>query len=392
MKTPLKTTLSNASAVLSSVNRVGRLFGSAFLGTSTPPAEISAPPPPGSSPGIESLEDVGTPPAPGKIRIQAIDYGSETLSFQAISNLQEWLEHPPAQKTTVRWINVDGLHPWVIDQLRRKLGFHTLAAEDVLRIPQRPKLDDYENGLYIVVRMIQLEDTRIKSEQVSLFLFENTVLTFQERPGDVWDPIRTRLERQDSRIRSQGAAYLAYALLDAIVDHCFPILEQFGDHLEDLEQEILSNATPAVQHRILGAKRDLAMLRRILWPMREITNTLQSETQPRIPRTVKAFLRDVQDHTIQLIDILESYREMVAGLNDLYMSVVSNRMNETMKVLTIMASFFIPITFVAGVYGMNFDHIPELHWKHSYLVFWLVCLAIVVSLLLYFRKKGWMGR
>jgi magnesium transporter len=306
-----------------------------------------------------------------------------------VEDTAAWLSQTDSPQSPVRWINVDGLHPWVIDQLRQRYNFHTLAAEDVLRVPQRPKIEEYENCMFIVIRMIQLEEGRIRSEQVSLFLFENLVLTFQERPGDVWDPVRNRLKREGSRIRSSGAGYLTYALLDAIVDQCFPILEQFGDQLEELEQEVLSTATPAVQRKILGAKRDLAMLRRILWPMREIANTLQAEKNAEIPAEVRAFMRDVYDHTIQLIDILESYRELVAGLNDLYMSLVSNRMNEIMKVLTIMASFFIPITFVAGVYGMNFDNIPELHWKYSYLVFWGICIAVVLSLLIYFRRKGW---
>ncbi|MCU0788561.1 MAG: magnesium/cobalt transporter CorA [Verrucomicrobia bacterium] len=388
----LKQTLSTASAVLTGVNRVRRQFGSTLLKhhehTPNTPAEPSAP---GSSPGLESLGDISEPPAPGTVHIQSIDYGPETCRKEAIETLVPWLKRARPEGTKVRWVNVDGLHPWVIDQLRRHYGFHTLAGEDALRVPQRPKLEEYDNCSFIVVRMIRLQDQRLHSEQVSLFLFDDTVLTLQERAGDVWDPIRLRLERGGSRIRNQGAAYLLYAMLDALVDHCFPILEQFGDQMEDLEREIMGKATPATQQRILGAKRDLAMLRRILWPMREIANALQTEKNTDIPDDVKAYMRDVYDHTVQLIDILESYREMAGGLNDLYMSVVSNRMNEIMKVLTIMASFFIPITFVAGVYGMNFEHIPELHLKYGYPVFWIVCALIVAGLLRYFHRKGWLG-
>jgi len=389
----IKHTLSTASAMFTGVNRASRHFGSSLLKSheNAPKgsAERSAP---GSSPGIESLGDISQPPATGTIRMQSIDYGPKTCHREEIAELAAWLKKPRPAGTKVRWINVDGLHPWAIDQLRGHFGFHTLAAEDALRVPQRPKMEEYENCFFIVVRMIRLQDERLHSEQVSLFLFDDAIITFQEKAGDVWDPIRLRLEREGSRIRNQGAAYLLYAMLDALVDHCFPILEQFGDQMEELEREVMAQATPATQQRILGAKRDLAMLRRILWPMREIANALQTEKNTDIPEDVKAFMRDVYDHTVQLIDILESYREMAAGLNDLYMSVVSNRMNEIMKVLTIMASFFIPITFVAGVYGMNFEYIPELHSKYGYPVFWIVCASIVGGLLYYFYRKGWIGR
>jgi magnesium transporter len=185
--------------------------------------------------------------------------------------------------------------------------------------------------------------------------------------------------------------YLLYALLDAVVDHCFPILESYGELLDQLETEILENPGPRVQQKLLAIKRDLALLRRVLWPLREVVNHLQRDETEEIPREVKAFMRDVYDHAVQVMDIVETYREMAGGLNDLYMSSVGNRMNEIMKVLTIMASFFIPITFVAGVYGMNFEYIPELGWKYSYAVFWAICASVVGVLLLYFRRKGWLG-
>jgi len=326
------------------------------------------------------------------VSCSCLDYGPEGCSTRAGTDLEVLLAEPRPAHSRVRWININGLHPWVVNRLRQVFAFHTLAAEDVLRTPQRPKIETYDNCLFIVVRMMMLKEGRLVSEQVSLFLFDDVVLTFQEEEGDVWDPIRQRIEKTGVRIRSQGAAYLLYALLDAVVDHCFPILEQFGEQLEALEKEVMDNATPECQRRILAAKRDLSMLRRVLWPLREIANELHSEKNEDIPTEVKAFMRDVYDHTIQVMDILETCREMAAGLNDLYMSVVSNRMNEIMKVLTIMASFFIPITFVAGVYGMNFEFIPELHWKYSYLVFWSICLTIVIGLLVYFWRRGWIGR
>jgi magnesium transporter len=240
--------------------------------------------------------------------------------------------------------------------------------------------------------MLRLEEDQLRQEQVSFFLFKDLVLTVQERPGDVWDPIRQRLERVGSRLRTSDASYLLYALLDAVVDHCFPILESYGDKLEVLEHEMLEQPTPSVQQRLHRIKRELATLRRVIWPLREVMSELQRDETEEISPAVKKYMRDVYDHAVQVMDIVETYREMAAGLNDLYMSAVGNRMNEIMKVLTIMASFFIPITFVAGVYGMNFEHIPELHWKYSYLIFWGICLTIVSTLLYYFYRKGWIGR
>ena len=186
-----------------------------------------------------------------------------------------------------------------------------------------------------------------------------------------------------------GSSYLLYALLDALVDHCFPILENYGELLEELEAAVLDDPKPEVQGQIYRVKRELAILRRVLWPLREVVNELQRDDTEEIAAPVRAYMRDVYDHAVQVMDILESYREQAGGLNDLYMASVANRMNEIMKVLTLMASFFIPITFVAGVYGMNFEHIPELSWKYSYAGFWAICLAIAGALLWYFRRRGW---
>lgn len=346
---------------------------------------------PGSAPGIESIAGVNEPPAAGVVRIQCTDYGPERVETREATDLAAFFAQPRAAWCRVRWLNVDGLHPHVVNQLRQELKFHTLAAEDVLRIPQRPKLEAYEGHLFIVARMLSLQEKALATEQVSFFLFENTLLTFQERVGDVWDPIRQRLQNPGSRLRTFETSYLLYALLDAVVDHCFPILEAYGDQLEELELEITDNPTPQVQRRLHGLKRELAALRRVIWPLREVLNALYHDDTAGISPAVKTYLRDVADHTIQVMDIVDSCREMAASLNDLYMSAVSNRMNEVMKVLTIMASFFIPITFVAGVYGMNFDELPELHWKYSYVMFWAICLCITVSLAVFFVRKGWIN-
>lgn len=385
-----KALTSSVQTVSAQVGRLGRLFRSALLPGPENLRAAAAPAAPGSSPGIESIADVSTPPDPGSVSYQCFDYGPERCSITDLRELERWLQEPRPDYSRVRWIKINGLHPWVVNRLRETFQFHTLAAEDVLRTPQRPKLETHEEYLFIIVRMMRLKEKRLVTEQVSLFLFEDLVLTFQEEAGDVWEPIRRRLEKPGSRIRKQSAAYLLYALLDAVVDHCFPILEQFGDHLEGLEKEVMDRATPASQQQILAAKRDLSVLRRLLWPLRDIANELHSEKNEDIPDDVKAFMRDIYDHTIQAMEILETYREMAGGLNDLYMSVVSNRMNEIMKVLTIMATFFIPITFVAGVYGMNFDFMPELKWKWAYPVLWLVFFLVSGGLLYYFRRKKWL--
>jgi magnesium transporter len=349
---------------------------------------------PGASPGIESMAEAETPPPAGAVRIQCVDFAPDHFDITEVEDLVAFLAQPRPEGARVRWINFDGLHPWVVARVREHLGFHTLAAEDVLRVPQRPKVEDYPDHLFIVVRMLMLapgEEVELRSEQISFFLYDGLLLSFQERPGDVWDIVRERMRRPESRLRQNDASYLLYSLLDALVDHCFPILERYGDRLEALEELVLRDARPAVQGAIHAMKRELSMLRRVIWPTREVITFLRREETREVSGFTKIYLRDVYDHTIQVMDVVETYREMAAGLNDLYMSAVGNRMNEIMKVLTIMASFFIPITFVAGVYGMNFEHIPELSWQHGYAAFWAVCGVMSGGLAVFFWRRGWIG-
>lgn len=345
----------------------------------------------GARPGIESFAGIDQPPAPGTVRLQWYDYDAQGITLHESDDVDA-VVRAPRREGVVRWINVDGLHPYVVNRLREVHGFHTLAAEDVLRTSQRPKLDAFDNSLFVVARMLTLQEGSLHHEQVSCFLFADTLITFQEQPGDVWDPIRQRLQPPGSRLRSLGPAYLLYALLDAVVDQAFPILEHYGDQLEELEGVVVEDPQPGIQRDIHRIKRELAVLRRVLWPMREVVNGLCRDDSDMIPDSVKTFIRDVYDHAIQVMEMVESYREQAGGLNDLYMSAVSNRMNEIMKVLTIMASVFIPITFFAGVYGMNFEYLPELKWHYSYAVFWGVCLGVVAGLLWFFRRRGWIGR
>jgi len=379
-----------ASQVIGSIERLGRWIGS---GVSLPGvARHSHPrPDPGAAPGIESFSDLSQVPTPGEVKIQCIDWGKEKAEARDVDDLVSFLATPRPEWCKSRWLQVHGLHPFVVNQLREHFDFHTLAAEDVLRVPQRPKVEVYEDHLFIVLRVLLLRDECLVDEQVSIFLFNHTVITLQHGSSEVWDPIRRRIENPRSRFRQLDTSYLLYALLDAVVDHCFPLLECYGETLDRLEHEVTQNPSPKVQHRIHTVKRELSVARRVIWPTRELVSSLQRAEGTKISKPVAAYMRDVYDHAVQVMDIVETHRELAASLNDLYLSAVSNRMNEVMKVLTIMASFFIPITFVAGVYGMNFDNLPELHWKYSYLVFWVICLGITVSLAVFFHRKGWLG-
>lgn len=382
-----------ASSVMGALGQVRRMVGEGLgLGPAKHAGAAKERKPPGTAPGIESNKDADTAPPAGTISIQCLDYGPERVESQTVDELAAFLSQPRPAWASVRWININGLHPFVVKRCKEHFKLHTLAAEDVLNTSQRPKVEDYADHLFLVLRMLSVSGQKLHDEQISLFFFRDTLITFQETEGDVWDPIRQRIQNPSSRLRSQGSGYLLYALLDAVVDHCFPILEGYGDLLEELEAAVLNDPRPAVQQRVHATKRELIMLRRMIWPLRDVLNTLERDENKFFTDFVRTYLRDVYDHAIQVIDIVETYREMAGGLNDLYMSSVGNRMNEIMKVLTIMASFFIPITFVAGVYGMNFEHIPELGWKYSYPLFWVICLSIVGSLLYYFYRKGWIGR
>lgn len=350
---------------------------------------------PGAVPGLEGFADRNTPPPPGHIKYTVHDYGPTSLNVFNTEDLDDLLSQPRPEDAAVRWINVDGLHPWVVKQFVEKHGLHTLAAEDTLQVPQRPKAEAYDDHLFVVVRMMRLNEEKLSAEQVSMFLKPGLIVTFQEHGeehvGDVWDPVRQRLTVQDSRIRRSGADYLLYALLDAVVDHCFPVLERFGDILEELEPVVIEDPSPKLIAHIYSIKRELALLRRVLWPTRETVNVLLDESTKDISPETKLFLRDVQEHCVQLVEIIETFRDMTSSLTDLHMSAVSNRMNEVMKFLTIMGTIFIPITFLAGIYGMNFERIPELQYKYSYPIFWGVCTVITVSLLGWFYRKGWIG-
>lgn len=305
--------------------------------------------------------------------------------------------HRPAW-SKVRWIDVDGVdNPAVVGALAKKYGLHPLAVEDLVVVGQRPKVDfypasdEFQARLFLVMRMVMIDpDGRLRTEQISLFAGHSTVLTFQETTGDVWDPIRQRIAKPGSRLRENDASFLVYSLVDAVVDHCFPILESMGERLEELERRILECPTPDSLREIYRLKRELLALRRSVWPMREVVHQLQGETNECFSENSRTYMRDVYDHVVQIIDVIEAYRETALGLSETYMTVIGNRMNQIMKVLTIIGTIFIPLTFLAGVYGMNFHHMPELEYRWAYPAFWVVCLVLAGGMLAWFRHRKWL--
>ena len=341
-------------------------------------------PPPGSAPGII----VSDPDAPHPV-MRVIAYSTTEIVEQRIADIGEVSEF--FNRYPVIWVNIDGLGD--VDTIRRSgemFGLHRLALEDVSATHQRPKVEEYDEHTFIVLRM-PVEGERFDSEQISIFLGDKYVLTFQESEGDCWDAVRERLRHARGRLRHSGADYLAYALIDSIIDSYFPILEAAGEEVERLEDELTENANTAVVGRIHGVKRDLLGLRRIIWPLREMINALIRDRSPRISESTQPYLRDCYDHAITLLDIVETYRDIAAGLHDLYLSSMSNRLNEIIKVLTIISTIFIPLGFIASLYGMNFEDMPELHWKYGY-VFALGLMGAVAAILLgYFWRKGWIG-
>ncbi len=295
----------------------------------------------------------------------------------------------------VTWINVDGIHQVSnLENLGECYHLHPLVLEDILNPEQRPKVEDYGDYLFIILKMLLLKENTdgLLTEQISIILGKNFVISFQEDDQDIFDPVRQRLKLGKGRIRGAGADYLAYTLLDLVVDHYFVILERLGDIIEDLEDELVANPTPATLNRIHRLKRDMIVLRKSVWPLREVVSQLERRESPLIKDSTNLYLKDLYDHVIQVIDNIETFRDILAGMLDIYLSSLSNRLNEVMKVLTMIATIFIPLTFIAGVYGMNFKHMPELDWPWGYYSALLVMAMVSVGMILYFRKKGWLGR
>jgi magnesium transporter len=347
----------------------------------------------GASPG--TLVYVGEKKAE-KVKISIINYEAGLFEEKEAKSIEETLVG--RDKPAVSWINIDGLHQIdILEKIGAHFNIHPLVLEDILNTRQRPKMEAYDDYIFVVLKMLQLGNNGavVEAEQVSLILGPYFVISFQEKAGDVFNPIRERIKNKESRLRKNGPDYLVYRLLDTIVDHYFVILERLGERIEDLEEELLEKPEREALGKIQGLKRELIFLRKSVWPLREIISGLGREETALIKEPTEIFLRDVYDHTIQVIDTVENFRDMVAGMLDIYLSSLSNKMNEVMKVLTIIATIFIPLTFIAGIYGMNFDsqaspwNMPELHWYFGYPTAVLLMVIVGVVMIIYFKRKKW---
>ena len=325
------------------------------------------------------------------LSLEAFDYTKENCTELDLKSITESFDFKDTNSTT--WINFNGLN-YVneIEALGKHYGLHPLVLEDIANITQRPKIDEYENYIFVVLKMLYYDKNQdIVSEQVSFVLGKNYVISFQEAEGDVFDNVRDRLRQGKGRVRSMSSDYLLYTLIDAIVDHYFSVIEILSDKIEDFETQIFSgNATDDVSKDIQNLKREILRVRRAIFPLREVISRIEKDSSNLIQEKTLTYYRDVYDHLIHVTENIDIYREMIWSLMDMYMTSISNKMNEVMKVLTIMASIFIPLTFIAGIYGMNFDNIPELHYKYSYFILWGVMIALFVGMLYYFRKKKWL--
>ncbi|PLZ88224.1 magnesium/cobalt transporter CorA [Fischerella thermalis] len=348
---------------------------------------------PGTIPGT-IIVDANAPPP----KIILIDYSPTEAISKEVETPEDCI--PYLDTESVSWVDVRGLGSEdILQRLGQVFELHPLVLEDIVNVPERPKLEDYEDQLVIIARMVmpKKKSHGFHSEQVSLVLGKHYLLTVQEEPKrDCFEAVRSRIFKNKGIICKNGPDYLAYALMDAIIDGFFPVLEKYGERIEDLEDEVISQPTPKTLKKIYKVKRELLQLRRAIWPQRNLLHTLIQDDNEIISNEVRVYLRDCYDHAVQVIDMVETYRELASGLMDVYLSAVSNRMNEIMKLLTVISAIFIPLTFIAGVYGMNFNtekspyNMPELNWYWGYPAC-LAVMAVIAGILLYiFWRKGWL--
>jgi magnesium transporter len=341
--------------------------------------------PPGSSPGAIVVD-----PGAAKPKLSVVAFGPDELVERTITDANEVC--PLLERYPVVWLDVDGLGDAdVIRSIAASFNLHRLAIEDVTEVHKRARIDRYGTHQYIALVMVAIESGELDTEQLSMFLGKNFVITFQERPGDGFDRVRERIRGGKGMIRTGGPGYLAYALLDATIDGYFPVLEHYGERLEALENALVAQPNRTRLHEIHALRRDLVVLRRAIWPMREALNFLLRESTDAFNAETRPYLNDCYDHTVQLMELVETQREMAGGLMDVYLSSMSNRMNEIMKVLTIIATIFIPLTFVTSVYGMNWPHIPEFAVEHGYEICVTLMAVLGLAMLFVFWRRGWLG-
>lgn len=344
--------------------------------------------PVGTAPG--ALVHVGEKRAE-TVQISMVDYNQNHIDEHASVALDTFF--PLKDANSVTWLNICGIHDIeLMEKLGQGLTIHPLVMEDILNTRQRPKMEDFEDYIYIVFKMLTYDSKsrQINSEQISLIVGNHYVTSFQETEDDVFDPIRERIRKGKGLIRKSGCGYLAYAIVDAVVDHYFLVLETLGEKIEGLEQDLMDNPDAPLLESIHKLKREMILFRKQVWPMREMVNRLVKSESTLIHESTGVFYSDVYDHVVQVIDTIDSFRDILSSMLDLYLSTVSNRMNEVMKMLTIMATIFIPLTFIAGIYGMNFESMPELRWKYGYFTILGVMAVIGIAMVIYFKRKKWL--
>ena len=366
-----------------------------------PPGPIAIGPAEDARPSLLTRRRAAVGAAPGTLSIPP---NALPVEIHTIAYTKDWIEEAPTSSPAeigrrlgsdhVTWIDVTGFGDGsVLSELGAILGIHPLAVADIVHAPQRAKFEAFGDRHLIVLHMGRLApDGAVDIEQLTLVLGPGWVVTFQERPGDVFDPVRERLRAGLGALRRSGPDYLAYALIDALVDGYFPVLEHVGNQLDDLEEAVLSASEANQLPEIHAARRLLIQLHRILWEQRDAIAAIYRTEDEAFGPAVHVYLRDTHDHSVQLLDLAATSRELASAILEIHLSVVSNRMNEVMKALTVMASIFIPLTFLAGIYGMNFHHMPELGWRWAYPAFWLTIVALSAALLYWFRRRGWLGR
>lgn len=348
--------------------------------------------PPGTPPGTL----VPSRAAPiAQLEVRLLDYTAEELTEHALISAAEC--RPFLERPSVTWIDIKGEPvPETLETLGEIFGLHPLALEDVANRGQRPKVDFFDRQLFLILARPQVRGERVGTEQLSFFAGENYVISFHNGHTDPFEPVRERLRRHGGRFRARGADYLLYALIDVVIDEGFPLLEHYGERVERLEEQLLSSPTKATLHQLHALRRELLLLRRTFWPQREVLNSLMRGDFEALQDETAIYLHDCYDHVVQIIDLVETYRDMTSSMLEVYLSSLSNRLNETMRVLTVIATIFIPLTFIVGVYGMNFSNemspwaMPELHWYYAYPMLWLVMIAVAAGMLIYFRRKRWL--
>lgn len=323
--------------------------------------------------------------------ITLFEYNKRSFQEKQLETVDEYLAYKDSPNVT--WISVDGVHQVeVVEKIGKSFGLHPLILEDILNTGHRPKMEDFGDFIYVTLKMLFFDSNsnRIVSEQISLVLGPNYVLSFQEREDEVFNPLKERIRNGLGRLRSMGADYLLYALLDSIVDNYFIVLENLGEKIEFMEEKLVTNPSPVTLKSIQELKTGMIFLIKSVWPLREIISGLERGDSALIKESTGIYLKDVYDHTIQVIDTVETYREVITGMLDIYLSSINNKISEVMKVLTIIATIFIPLTFIVGIYGMNFKYMPELEWQWGYPIVWLIMIIIGVLMVVYFKKRKWL--